>query len=133
MNMKKIIGVVSALLAGLIVHAQNLSSVNLDTLVARELDSMVVRLSLSAEQRSSISTIQLTYYESVRNLNTNISIDARTNALDSIGLLRDQGLQTVLTEAQWSSHQAYLLQRRQAAAQAIEERRNRHRQQSQNP
>ena len=93
---------------------------------------MTVRLGLSPEQRAGIGPVQQAFYTAVRSLPAELSIDARTARIDSLGQQRDHSLQTLLTQSQWTAHQSYLTQRRQAAQQAIEERRNRHRQQSQN-
>lgn len=116
-----------------LVSAQNLSNQNLETLVQKEVDSMGIRLSLSPAQQVEVAAIQRAYYDSVLSLSPDLAIDLRTIRMDSIAAHRDQALRSVLTLSQWSSHQAYLVQRQQAVQQAIQERRNRKRAQTEQP
>lgn len=113
--------------------AQNLSNQNLETLVQKEVDSMGIRLSLSPAQQVEVTAIQRAYYDSVLSLSPDLAIDLRTTRMDSIVAHRDQALRSVLTPSQWSSHQAYLVQRQQAVQQVIQERRNRKRAQLEQP
>jgi hypothetical protein len=113
-------------------RAQSLSSLNLDTLVQREADSMMLRLKLTEKQRETVKSLQQAYYASVLALPATLTVDERTTRFTALTTQRDASLRQALTEAQWAVHQAYMEQRRQATQQAISERRNRHKQQLQN-
>lgn len=132
MNLRNMLCSLAFLLCGMCTRAQSLSSLNLDTLVQREADNMMLLLKLTEKQRETVKSLQQAYYASVLALPATLTVDERTTRFTALTTQRDASLRQALTEAQWAVHQDYLEQRRQATQQAINERRNRHKQQLQN-
>ncbi|HEX2844931.1 MAG TPA: hypothetical protein VHN59_00170 [Chitinophagaceae bacterium] len=132
MNLRNMLCSLTLLLCGMCARSQSLSSLNLETFVQREADSMMLRLKLTEKQRETVKSLQQAYYNSVLALPATLTIDERTTRLTALVTQRDASLRQALTETQWSAHQAYLEQRKQTVQQAISERRSRHKQQAQN-
>jgi len=117
MNLRNMLCSLAFLLCGMCTRAQSLSSLNLDTLVQREADSMLLRLKLTEKQRETVKSLQQAYYASVLALPATLTVDERTTRFTALTAQRDASLRQALTEA---------------TQQAISERRNRHKQQLQN-
>ncbi len=116
-----------SMLAAANLSAQQLSAADVLQVATTETNNMAITLGLDAEQANLVKAAQQQYYQQLLALPKDLSPDDRSARINQLAVTRDAVLKNTLTPQQWTRHLQTVEKNKQAALQAIEQRRNKHR------